>query len=275
VWRNHYTQAYKVSQAYTQQPMDLSNFVFIRTRERLLLENKVKAPQRVNKSGKVNKLTAQFAEKSLGSVDQDLKESIAQLQNMLYVLQPSQPGAKLPDLPVAFATNALYALERNGAGAASRDAYEGLLLPVIRNKTDYLHAEGVAQAIWALSNAELVDDVALWGKLKQLAVEKDFAPVIVKNERWSATLYSTPSGNEHFFQGELSEFTDNLFFKDQINLFEVYNGLIKAHSLNKELGLEAAIKHFETKYGDVLLRRNDQFREIEATHNESVFAQQQ
>jgi hypothetical protein len=124
--------------------MDLSNYVFIRTRERLLLENKVRAPQQVNKTGKTNKLTAQYAEKSLGSVDLDLKESLTQLQNMLYVLQPSQPGAKLPDLPVAFATNALYSLERNGAGAATREVYESLLLPVLRQKADNLHAEGVA-----------------------------------------------------------------------------------------------------------------------------------
>jgi hypothetical protein len=254
--------------------MDLSNYVFIRTRERLLLENKVKEPHRVNKSGKVNKLSAQFSEKSLTNVNQDLKESIAQLQNMLYVLLPSQPGAKLPDLPVAFATNTLYVLERNGAGAVTRDAYENLLLPVIRNKAEYLHAEGVAQAVWALSNAEIVDDSALWGKLKQLVVEKDFTPVIVKNERWSATLYQTTSGSEHFFQSELSEFADNLFFKDHINLFEAYNGLLKANSLNKELGLDSAIKHLETKYGDILLRKNEQFREIEATHSEAVFAQQ-
>jgi hypothetical protein len=254
--------------------MDLSNYVFIRTRERLLLENKVKEPHRVNKSGKVNKLSAQFSEKSLTNVNQDLKESIAQLQNMLYVLLPSQPGAKLPDLPVAFATNTLYVLERNGAGAVTRDAYENLLLPVIRNKAEYLHAEGVAQAVWALSNAEIVDDSALWGKLKQLVVEKDFTPVIVKNERWSATLYQTTSGSEHFFQSELSEFAENLFFKDHINLFEAYNGLLKANSLNKELGLDSAIKHLETKYGDILLRKNEQFREIEATHSEAVFAQQ-
>ena len=37
IWRNHFTQAYKVNEAFTQQPLDLSNFLFIRTRERLLL----------------------------------------------------------------------------------------------------------------------------------------------------------------------------------------------------------------------------------------------
>ena len=166
-------------------------------------------------------------------------------------------------------------LERNGAGQVAREAYERLLLPTIRNKVDYLHAEGVAQAIWALANAELVDDSALWGKLGKLVQEKDFAPVIVKNERWSATLFSTHSGGEHFFQSELSDFADSLFYKDQINLFEVYNGLLKAHSLKPSLGLEAAVKHLEAKYGDALLRRNDQFREIQSTHTEAVIAQQQ
>jgi hypothetical protein len=43
---------------------------------------------------------------------------------------------------VAFATNALYVLERNGATA--REAYDKLLLPIIRKKAEYLHAEGVA-----------------------------------------------------------------------------------------------------------------------------------
>lgn len=180
---------------------------------------------------------------------------------MLYVLQPQQ-GAKVPDLPVAFATNALYALERNGAGAEAREAYENLLLPILRNKVDNLHAEGVAQAIWALSNAGLTQDSALWGKLKDLVMKKDFAPVFVKNERFSATLFTTVSTGDHFFQSELSDFADTLFFKDQMNLFEAYNGLVKANSENPSLGLASAIKHLEGTYSEIL-RRNDQYREIE------------
>ena len=50
---------------------------------------------------------------------------------------------------------------------------------------------------------------------------------------------------------------------------------MKAHSLNSSLGLESAIKHLEGKYGDSLLRRNEQFKEIEQTHTEAVNAQQQ
>ena len=88
VWRNHYTQAYRVGQAFTQQPMDLSNYLFVRTRERLLFENKVNAPAHVNKSGKVNKLTDHFSKKSLFSINDDLTQTLPQLQNILYVLQP-------------------------------------------------------------------------------------------------------------------------------------------------------------------------------------------
>lgn len=87
---------------------------------------------------------------------------------------------------MAFATNTLYVLERNGAGGETREAYEHLLLPILRAKVEYLHAEGVAQAVWALANAEITQDSALWGKLKELVMKKDFAPVFVKNERFSA-----------------------------------------------------------------------------------------
>ena len=97
------------------QPLDLSNYLFVRTRERLLLENKVNGPQRVMKNGKPSKLPQATTEKSLTHVNEDLVKAIPALQNMLYVLQPQNEG-KLPDLPVAFATNALYVLERNGAG---------------------------------------------------------------------------------------------------------------------------------------------------------------
>ncbi len=43
---------------------------------------------------------------------------------------------------------------------------------------------------------------------------------------------------------------------DKVNLFELYNGLLKAHRLNADLGLESAIKHVESQYKDVL-KQND------------------
>lgn len=121
----------------------------IRTKERLLLENKVYAPQNVLNGGKPNKWTAQVAVKSLEKVREDLAKYLPQLDKLLYVTQQNQ------DLPVAFASNALYVLERNGGG--NREYYETVLLPVLRKKLQYLHAEGVAQTAWALSNAQIWD----------------------------------------------------------------------------------------------------------------------
>lgn len=66
------------------------------------------------------------------------------------IIEPTNGG--VVNVPVAFASNTLYALERNGF-TGLRDKYEGLLLPVLRAKAEHLHAEGVAQAVWALANA--------------------------------------------------------------------------------------------------------------------------
>lgn len=235
IWRNHFTEGYNIGQAYLQQPMDLSNYVFIRTRERLLLENKVNTPQKVLRSGKANYFTKHASEKSLANVTSDLSTSLPHLANLVHILEPTNGG--LVNLPVAFASNTLYALERNGV-SNGRDKYEGLLLPVLRAKAEHLHAEGVSQAVWALANAEITHDVQLWTTLKNLAMTKDFAPVIVKNERWSTTFFTTTTGSEHFFESELNEFADSLFFQgnlflitylDQMNLFELYNGLQRAN----------------------------------------------
>jgi len=71
VWRNHVADNYKVAEGFTQQPLDLSNFLFLRTRESLLLKNKVHNPQRVLKSGKAG-LFGSVATKSLAAVDEDI-----------------------------------------------------------------------------------------------------------------------------------------------------------------------------------------------------------
>lgn len=49
---------------------------------------------------------------------------------------------------------------------------------------------------------------------------------------------------------------------DQLNLFELYNGLIKAHDNNKELGLDETLNNFRKKYGDSL-KHNEHFKLIE------------
>ncbi|TNV72034.1 hypothetical protein FGO68_gene10068 [Halteria grandinella] len=195
--------------------------------------------------------------------NEELSTNLPTLTNTLFVLSPLE-GKTIPDLPVAFATNSLYVLEKHGLGDVARDTYSKLLIPILKAKAQNLHAEGVAQAVWALANAGLVEDAELWGTLKKAALDKQWTQVIVKNERWSATLFRTQAGNEHFFEGELNEFADQLFFQDHLNLFEAYNGFKKAAALNPKLGLEEVVKAFESKYGDVILRRNDAYLEIAA-----------
>lgn len=70
-------------------------------------------------------------------------------------------------------------------------------------------------------------------------------------------------------QSELSPFANSLFFGDHINLFELYNGLVKAHSQNKELGLDETIRGLESRYGEIL-KNNNTFREIERTAHDEL-----
>jgi hypothetical protein len=74
-----------------------------------------------------------------------------------------------------------------------------------------LHAEGVAQTVWALANAEIYDK-ELWSHLGRLIKEKNFNYTIVKNRRWSATTFTTMGGTEHFFEREVNQFSNKLFF---------------------------------------------------------------
>jgi len=43
---------------------------------------------------------------------------------------------------VAYVSNALYVFERNGGG--NKEYYDQILLPMLKNKIDNLHAEGVS-----------------------------------------------------------------------------------------------------------------------------------
>ena len=142
------------------------------------------------KSGKHNSMTKALNSQSLEACRKDLQEALESMNRLLYV------SVGMRNVPVAFASNTLYVMERNGSG--DRSYYDSVLLPVLREKIDYLHAEGVAQTIWALANAEIYDK-ELWTKLAKLVEEKDFEAIFVKNERYTASEFKTMNGNEHFF----------------------------------------------------------------------------
>lgn len=159
-------------------------------------------------------------ESAYKSCEKDLKDNLPYLTRMLDVLDPAKH-----DLPAAFASNTLYVLERNGLG--SREAYERLLIPILKKKIDYLHAEGIAQVVYVLTNNQIWD-AELWGKLKILIQEKNWDCKIVKNQRWSATYFVGMDGNEHFFEKQFNPFVNQLFYEDKLNLFELFNSLIQA-----------------------------------------------
>lgn len=48
------------------------------------------------------------------------------------------------DMPVAFATNALYILAKNGMMESNSQVVADKLIPLMHEKKDYLHGEGVA-----------------------------------------------------------------------------------------------------------------------------------
>ena len=56
-------------------------------------------------------------------------------------------------MPVAFATNALYILARNGMIESNDRVVAEKLIPLLHEKKDYLHGEGIAQSVYALEQA--------------------------------------------------------------------------------------------------------------------------
>ena len=119
-------------------------------------------------------------------------------------------------MPVAFATNALYILARNGMIKTNDRVVADKLIPLIHEKKDYLHGEGVAQAVYALEQAENYD-IGTWALLKEKIEAKDFDYVIVKNGRQSVMQFETLSGTEHLLQGDCDEFTNELFYGGKLN----------------------------------------------------------
>lgn len=129
--------------------MDLSNYLLIRTRERIIMESHAANPATLLKNGKISKSKQDIIRDNLQEIRFDINKHLEQLNRILNISKGDE------DLPVAFATNALYVLERNGAG--DHEQYSRILLPVLKKKIEYLHAEGVAHAVWALSNAGIWD----------------------------------------------------------------------------------------------------------------------
>jgi hypothetical protein len=91
--------------------MDLSNYLLVRTREHMLLQNRVQSQDLVERKLRFSfyQVAQPTLKQALPAAAADLRAQLIQLVRVLTILGESSTDS----LPVAFATNALYVLERN------------------------------------------------------------------------------------------------------------------------------------------------------------------
>lgn len=220
-------------------------------RENLILYNKVHKPALVLRSPTKTMYKATYASE-YKNVQQDFHFQMQSLARIFLVKNGNW------DFPVSFASTSMYLMAR--ASISCPDTFRDILIPILTEKSDYLHAEGVAHAVWALSQAE-VWDAAVWEILNKLALEKDFSWKTVKNPRWSVTLYAEHNNKEHFLQGELTEFASELFYQEKTALFELHQGYKRAAEKCPERGFAKIVGELEAKY-PALKRNADLFAQI-------------
>ena len=143
VWRDGISDHYSVRPIWQSQPVDLSNVALLKTREHLFK----KATGEPFQGDKVYGLYAAYP----GTENIELTTALKALEDMLYGIQNIEK-----DLPVAFAANSLYALEKNNL--RNMEVYKNILFPLLRKKIDYLHGEGIVLALNALGNLDKVDE---------------------------------------------------------------------------------------------------------------------
>lgn len=112
-----------------------------------------------------------------------------------------------------------------------------MLLPILNAKSDYIHAEGICQAVYGLAEAE-IHDAETWGKLQAAIKEHHFEYQVVKNFEMNPTYFRKVGKNE--MGAELcTELSTTLFFHDGINAVELYSGLVNA--ADKVQGLDKTL----------------------------------
>ncbi len=74
-----------------------------------------------------------------------------------------------------------------------------------------MHGEGIAMAIYGLAEAECWDE-EIWHVLAEKLKSHNYEYLLVKQSPWDATKFTTLSGNEHYLESTLTEFSQQLFF---------------------------------------------------------------
>lgn len=153
----------------------------------------------------------------------------------------------------------MYTLQRYGRAKPAH--FKNVFIPILKEKGEYLHAEGVATAIWALSKAQQWDKET-WKILLAHVEDRDFNYNYVKTQRWNIEDIIENGTNEHFFEKSYDDFIHGSYFRDDINLLEIHEGLKHAVKVNPTLEFEHALKMVEERYDD-RIRHHEKFAEFE------------
>jgi len=233
VWRTSYFDTLKISQAYRDKPMELANFLFLRTREREMMKNRIENTKQTVKMA--NFYSTGSDPKYLGQIDEDLQDAFENLREMLVVLKERRDY----NLPIAFACNVLYSLEKNGF--RNEEMYEQIIYPLLQEKSEYIHAEGLASSIWALGHIGNADS-ALVQKLLEQYQNKKFGTEIefVENTKFSVESFISDKGTHAFENDSTLEFK-KLYFKDHITCLELYHGLKNLSSQSLDSGASGMV----------------------------------
>lgn len=229
VWRDEYDESMKITSAYADKPVELGNFLYLRTREREVLHNRLH-----NKENSVkmdNFLTTGRDGTTLNKIENELDRGFSSLKEMLSLIEAKGDL----DHPASFAANALFTLEKNGLRDES--LYNSVIYPILKNKAQYLHAEGIAGAIWALGQNENADGDLVVELLKNYEEKKFGTDVVyVHNTRYSSENFVSAEGSHGIEFSSTKEFS-KMYIQGHISCLELFEGLKNLSS--QSLGSEA------------------------------------
>lgn len=206
---------YTVGKAYSDVPLELTNALFLKTRELQLSNARIKT---LKQQGDI-----EYNAEIHKQIDSDLKA----LDKLVTLLK----GKKTIDEPASFAAYTLYLQTYHDYNSSFR-AQERIVQLLI-SKAQYLHQEGVAAAIWACSRMEKVNEELLTVLLDRA----DF-----KQINYLEPLATFASGGykrtTHVFESEISQPLQEMFFSDQIIAVECLDGLERLQTRQLSSGLQ-------------------------------------
>ncbi len=217
VWRTEFEETFKMSKGYADKPVELGNFLFLRTREKEMLHTRLHKKSESVKFD--NFLTTGSDRKNLTKIEGELEAGFQSLHEIFTILKAN--GEK--DFPVSFASNTLYAMEKNGL--RDQKIYEDILFPILKKKAKYLHSEGLAGSIWALGQYQCTD-ANLISRILDTYDDKSFGTdvVYVDNAPFTNETFLSQEGAFSMELSSTKEFT-NMFFKNHITCLELFEGL--------------------------------------------------